>query len=335
MKPELVPRLQHLGLDTGPPSKPPNTFSFHYVEAPIETPLLEDGAMIDSGVYEFSVRDAVLAVFDLPVLQDNEFCWSFSSTHWVDVLAAVKVGEALDVVFDQPFGNAFHVAKYHFPSGVPDSGYGKYAVHLTIDSFRPEWFRVVSCFESQSERTDSRLPFFFGFRVYGRRATDPKYPIWRELLGDAIRQALYSRWQHALLYTAFALEAFIDQRLAERLRISGVADAYIDHVLQVADRRYELHALNDLGPNLSKSGLRKSSDRLNSDVFTPRNQIAHAKTLDGGTPERFVRALKTTVAFIWDWDATARGLLVPALPVNSVETMIDEQLLVDCQSESS
>ena len=333
MKPEIARMLQHHGLNMGPPSQPPHRFSFHYVEAPIDASLLEDGAVIDSGVYEFSVRDAVVAVFDLPIFENDVFCWSFSSTHWVEVLAATKIGETLDVIFEQPFEQAFHVAKSHFPSGVPNCGYCEYAVQLGVDVLRPDWFRVVSSFEPQSQRTDSRLPFFFGFRVYGRRATDPKFPVWRELLGDAVRQALYGRWQHALLYTAFALEAFIDQRLAERLQLAGLGEKYTDHVLRVGERKDELHALNHLGPQLSKSGVDKTVTRLNSDVFTPRNQTAHGKTLDAGTPEQFVRALKTTVEFIWDWDTTVRHLLVPVLPASSPESMIDEQLLADCQSE--
>lgn len=333
MKPEIAANLQHLGLDMKTPSEPPHRFSFHYVDAPIDASLLEDGAVIDSGIYEFSVRDAMLAIFDLPRFQDDVFCWSLSSTHWVEVLAATKIGETLDVTFEQPFEQAFYVAKSHFPSGVPNCGYGKYAVQLGVDVLRPNWFRVVSSFEPQSERTDSRLPFFFGLRVYGRRATDQKFPVWRELLSDAVRQALYGRWQHALLYIAFALEAFIDQRLTERLQLSGLGENYTNHVLRVGERKDELRALNNFGPRLSKSGVDKTSARLNSDVFTPRNQIAHGKTLDAGTPEHFVRALKATVEFIWDWDITVRHLLVPVLPAGSPESMIDEQLLADCQSE--
>jgi hypothetical protein len=335
MKPELAARLQHLGLTVDPPSEPPNRFSFHYVESPIEGSLLEDGVTIDSGVYEFSVRDAVLGVFDLPVFENQEFYWSFSSDCWLDILVAAKIGETLDIVLKQPFKDVFHVRKSHFPSGVPDCGYGEYAVHLTIDSLGPEWFRVVSSFEPQSKRTSSRLPFFFGFRVYGKRTTDPVHPIWRELLADAVRQALHGRWQHALLYTAFALEAFIDKQLAERLRLSHVSEDYIDHILQLGERKQELQALNEFGPRFPKKQVNKTADRLNADVFGPRNRVAHAKTFDEGTPEQFAHALKTAVAFIWDWDATARHLLAPVLPVNSFESMIDEQLIADCQSETT
>lgn len=336
LKPQLAARLQHLGLTTGLPSEPPNRFSFHYVESPIEGSLLEDGAAIGSGVYEFSVRDAVLGVFDQPVLENNEFYWSFSSSYcWVDILVATKIGETLDLVLEQPFKEVFHVRKYHFPSGIPDCGYDEYAVHLTIDSVGSDWFRVVSSFEPQSKRTSSRLPFFFGFRVYGRPITDSGYPIWREVLGDAVRQALYSRWQHALLYTAFALEAFIDKKLAERLLLCHVSEPYIKHILQVGERKYELRALNEFGPRFSGGEVNRTDRRLNSDVFEPRNRIAHAKTLDEGTPEQFAQALKTAVTFIWDWDATARHLLVPLLPINSFDSMIDEQLIADCQSETA
>jgi hypothetical protein len=45
MKPEIARTLQHHGLDTGPPSEPPHRFSFHYVDAPIDASLLEDGGL--------------------------------------------------------------------------------------------------------------------------------------------------------------------------------------------------------------------------------------------------------------------------------------------------
>jgi hypothetical protein len=122
------------GFEPSPPSEPPTGFSFHYVEAPIDQDLLLDGAVIDNGVYEFEVRDAVLGVFDLPAFQDDEFSWSFSSTSQLAVLAAIKIGETLDIEFDTRFDRAFHVTKYHFPPGIPENGYGTFPIHVTIDN---------------------------------------------------------------------------------------------------------------------------------------------------------------------------------------------------------
>jgi hypothetical protein len=216
---------------------------------------------------------------------------------------------------------------------VPDSGYGNYAVHLMVDGLRPDRFRIVSAFEPHAERTRSRLPFFFGFRVYGRAAADEAFPLWRELLGQAVREAMFERWQYALLYTAFSLEAFIDERMVERLKLSGVGDTYIDHVMRVAERRCELHGLNETGLQLSKSAVDKASARLSANVFSPRNQLAHGKTRRAVLPGEVVRALKTTVEFIWDWDRSARRLLLPQLPAGGFESMIDEALIAACRAD--
>ncbi len=80
MKPELAKRINSLGIDVGKPTDPPHAFSFHYIDYPPNKSLLDDGATEDSGIYEFTVRDAVTGVFDLPALQDDEFSWSFSTT---------------------------------------------------------------------------------------------------------------------------------------------------------------------------------------------------------------------------------------------------------------
>jgi hypothetical protein len=333
MKPDLAERVNNLGLDLGKPTEPPHSFSFHYIDYPPDESLLEDGAIVDSGVYKFTMRDAVIGVFDLPALQDDEFSWSFSTTSQIDVLAALRVGETFDVDFEKELEEAYHITKYHFPSGIPDSGYGEYAIHLSVDGLNGQGFRVVSAYEPQSKRTSSRLPFFFGFRAFGRSRNDPEYPIWRELLGQAVREALFQRWQHCLLYTAFSLESFTDRQLADKLEASAVGDTYIEHVLRVGEKRYELHALNAPGGRLSKSEVNKAYDRLNKYIFTHRNRLAHGKANGADiTAEIAVRAIKTTVEFIWDWDRSARSLLLPQMRVSEgFEAMIDEALLTACQ----
>jgi hypothetical protein len=244
----------------------------------------------------------------------------------------LRIGETFDVEFEEELEQAYHVTKYQFPSGVPDSGYGQYAIHLSIDGLSGQGFRIVSAYEPQSKRANSRLPFFFGFRVYGKAKNDTEYPLWRELLGQAIQEALFQRWQHALLYTAFCLESFIDKRLADKLGRSAVGDKYIEHVLRVGDRRYELHALNASDLRFSDREVNRTYDTLNKHVFTPRNRLAHGKASDRDiTAEIGVQAIKTTVAFIWDWDKTARRLLLPRMrSTGSFEEMIDQELIAAC-----
>lgn len=316
----------------GPPTEAPGKFSFHYVTWPVDLSLLADQAAIDTGIYTFKVKDAVVGVFDLARWGHDEFCWSFSSNAQRDILAAVRIGQTFDVQFDESLEEAYHVVQYHFPSGVPNSGYGEYAVHIGVDPARPDGLRIVSAFEPQSKRTESRLPFFFGFRVFGMDLGSEPWPLWRELLAAAVRQAAHQRWAHCLLYTAFSLESFIDRQLEDRLQAANLGEDYIVHVLRVGERRVELSALNYAkGCLSSKSALKKLAQRLDTDVFTPRNRVAHGRLADREiSAAQAVTALKTTVEFMWDWDNTSRSLLLAPMRGSSFEAMIDDALLESC-----
>ncbi len=323
------------GFEPSPPSEPPTGFTFHYVEAPVDQCLLMDGAFIDNGIYEFEVRDAVLGVFDLPILsKDDEFSWSFSSTSQLAVLAAIKIGETLDIEFDIKFDRVFHVTKYHFLPGFPESGYGTFPIHITIDNLTSKGFRIVSSYEPDSPKTDSRLPFLFGFRVYGRFEGDPEFPIWRELLAQAVRQVLFGRWDLGLLFTAFAVESFIDNLLSAKLSVAGLGEDYTEHVLRVGERRYELYALNYQGMGLSKSQVTKVYERLNSLIFTPRNHLAHGRIMGAEiSAEVAVNAIKAAVEFIWDWNPGARQWLLARMKLIRFEDLIDDDLLRACGAE--
>lgn len=331
IKTTLPEQLRRTIDKVGPPTVLPGKFGFHYIDWPPDQSVLADEAEVDSGVYTFKVKDAVIGVFDLARWGHQEFCWSFSSNAQRDVLAALRIGETFDVLFDEPLEEAFHVLQYHFPSGVPNSGYGEYAVHLAVDPPRSDGFRIVSAFEPQSRRTESRLPFFFGFRVFGTAVGSDPLPVWRTLLSAAVRQAAHGRWAHCLLYTAFSLESFIDQRLGEQLSSANFGDDYIEEVLRVANRAAELSALNSLTPRLSKASVKKLAQRLNEAVFTPRNRLAHGKLTDkAADSETAVNALKTTVEFVWDWDSASRALLVTPLHASSLEALVDTALLEAC-----
>jgi len=335
LSPKLTGHVRDMVAGQGPPSSLlPGRMSFHYVPWPPQEWLLRDGAMVDTQIYVFPVKDAVISVFDLVASQNDEFCWSFASSAQRDVLAALSIGQTFDVQFDDPLAEAFHVGRYHFPSGVPNSGYGKYAVHLANDPPRADGFRVTTSFEPDSLRTPSRLPFFFGFRVFGKGFGDAPLPVWRDLLGHAVRQAAHGQWSYCLLYAAFSLESFIDARLADRLRVAEVGDDYIDHVLRVGDREAELFALNARQQRLSKNAVKKLVQTLNSNVFTPRNRIAHGRPEEAATDSgKAVKALKTAVEFVWDWDESARSQLLTPMRPTLFEDMIDDDLLKACGSD--
>lgn len=340
MKPELEERFNAAkeyfsnlsGIDPGEPTG--ISYSYHYIDYPPDEALFADGATIDTGIYEFTVRDAIIGVFDQPAFEGNDFYWSFPTTSQVDVLAALRIGETFDVDFEEELEEAYHVVRYHFPSGVPDSGYGEYAVHLGIDPLSRQGFRVVSAYEPQSKRTNSRLPFFFGFRVFGKSKEDQGYPVWRELLGQAVREILFGRWHYSLLYTAFSLESFIDKRLADMLDKSGVGDVYIEHALRVGEKESELHALNAPENRFSKSKVQSTYKKLNKHIFKHRNNLAHGRVPGTDiTEEIAVQAIRTAVEFVWDWDRSARPLLLVQMSPGSFEAMIDDELIKSCQDE--
>jgi hypothetical protein len=97
----------------------PTNFLFHYLALLLDDPRLDGGAMITTGSHEFLGRDAVIRVFDLLAAWDDEFCWSFCSTSQIFVLVAVKIGETIDVRFDQEFERVFHVKLYNMSRGFP------------------------------------------------------------------------------------------------------------------------------------------------------------------------------------------------------------------------
>lgn len=323
----LSPKVTHIA-GTLRPTVPPASFSFHYVDYPFKKDLFDDGKLIDNRIYEFSVKDAVLAVYDLQAFQDNEFCWSFATTDQTIVLAALKIGDTFDVKIKRPFRRVLHISRSHFPPGVPDSGYGKFPIHISNDVPRNEWFRITTSYEPDSKRTESRLPFFFGFRLYGFRRQD-KRPMWRKFLSDAVIFAQNGDWGTGLMHIAFSLESFIDMQLIRALKPSKFPYVYEDHLLRVGEKREELHAL--WHRKLSKKEINKMYENLNKNIFTPRNNIAHGrKNSEDISPSEYVQSIKTAVEFIWDLDKESRKHLVPLMYLTNPESLIDQTLIKYC-----
>lgn len=334
MRPELAASLKAMGIPIEPASEPPRRFTFHYVDSPFPPQYLEDAANIDTGVYRFLVRDGVLAVFDQPFSQINEFAWAFSTTTQTDVVAALKIGETMEVKFDTPLGAAENVVRFHFSCGVADSGYGEYGFRAQVDGLSAEGFQVVSSFEPGSKTTGSRLPFFMGFRIFGRRISADGRPLWREMLGQAVHEGLHQRWAQAILFSAFALESFIDSLLLARLQLTGLGGDYADHVLRVGEKKAELVGLNFiLQRHASKSAVYKEYEALNAAVFSPRNSMAHGQRRASEMTETDARAaIREVVRFVWDWDPAQRYLLLPEVPAHDISKLIDTNLTNDAVS---
>jgi hypothetical protein len=328
--PGLDPRVASFAKSLSPPTQPRHTFQFYYIDYPFDMSVFQDGATLNNGVYSFSVRDAVLGIYDLQAFSDDEFCWSYATTHQTVVLAALKIGETFDVRFDDPFERILHISRSHFPPGVPESGYGKYAVHLSNDDPRNEGFRIITAFEPQSEKTESRLPFFFGFRVFGFKEGEVNWPTWRRFLAEATLYARRKYWGMALINVSFALESFIDVRLLEKLSKSDLPTVYEDHLLRVGEKREEFHVVWD--GLKSPKDINKYYNRINKGVFKIRNSIAHGRvSSESVSASEFVEAIKLAAEFVWDCDHDSRPQLVPIMHLMAAEQLIDEEIQSACQ----
>ena len=316
-----------------PPTVPPHSFSFHYIDYPFKDELFDDDYELDNGIYTFKTKDAVLGTYDLQAFKDNDFCWSFATTDQTMVLAALKIGETFDVKLKKPFDRILHISRSHFPSGVPDSGYGKYAVHVTNEDPRKDWFRIATAFEPDSNRTESRLPFFFGFRVFGFRKADSR-PVWRRFLSDAVIYAQKEYWGTGLMHVAFSLESFIDQFLIQRFRPAKLPTSYEEHMLRVGEKREELHAL--FSDVMTKGEINKYYEKLNGAIFGLRNSIAHGRIMSESIKsEQYVEAIKLAVEFIWNLDRKSRHRLVPVTHVMNASKLIDQTLIKNCGSNAT
>jgi len=288
--------------------------------------------MIDDGIYEFAVKDAVLAVYDLQAFENDEFCWSFATTDQTVVLAALKIGETFDVKIKRPFRRVSHISRSHFSPGVPDSGYGKFPIHICNNDPRKDWFRITTSYEPGSERTESRLPFFFGFKLFGFRNQDRR-PMWRKFLSDAVIFAQNGDWGTGLMYVAFSLESFIDMLLIRAYKPSKFPVVYEDHLLRVGEKREELHAL--CHTILGRKDINKLYDLLNTNIFTLRNSIAHGrKNSEDITSDQYVLSIKTAVKFIWDLDNSSRKLLIPVMHLCDPSSLINHTLINNCGSNA-
>jgi hypothetical protein len=327
----LPPKVARIA-GTSPPTTPPTSFSFHYVDYPFIKDLFDDGKIINNGIYEFTVKDAVMGVYDLQAFENDEFCWSFATTDQTIILAALKIGETFDVKIKRPYKRILHISRYHFPPGVPDSGYGRFPIHITTDTPRNEWFRITTSYEPESQRTESRLPFFFGFRLFGFRRQD-KRPMWRKFLSDAVIFAQNGDWGTGLMHVAFSLESFIDMLLIRAYKPSKFPDIYEDHLLRVGERREELHALWHY--KLGKKEINKLYDVLNKNIFTPRNNIAHGrKNSEDINSNEYVQSIKTAIEFIWDLDRSSRKYLVPVMHLHDPSSLINQSLIKNCGSDA-
>jgi len=120
--------------------------------------------------------------------------------------------------------------------------------------------------------------------------------------------------------------------LSDKLTVSEVGEAYIDHILRVGEKRYELHVLNNRG--LSRTAVNNLAEKLNETIFTPRNKLAHGKTMGSDiTSELAVQAVKTAVEFMWDWSPAARPWLFNKVKIVR-EELIDDDLLRACRADT-
>ena len=308
--------------------------SFHHISGPLDSDFLKDGKLITDGVRDFSVRNAVLNVFQLSDYSKDELSMSFVSQSQTDILVALKIGEVFYVELEDEYEEIFVMKRYCFPSGIRNSGYGEYTFLFSEEQVNGKMIIITSSYRGESKRTDSRLPFFIGLKLFGRKAKDRRFPVWRSLLGQAVLEKLQKKWSYCLLHLAFSLESYIDSKLHKYFRDQHINKKAIEHIIRVTDKRHKLLILNGtLLYGQTEKEVNKLSELLNNFIFTIRNKLAHGRALPQEvTFEVVAKAMNITTQFIWDWgNIEDRELLLTYSRGVDPSTLIDKRLLEACQ----
>lgn len=310
-------------------STPPGKFRFnvHPIEEVDE--LLIDGTEVSCVFHSYSVRDGVLLALSKSPFEGDNMIWAFTATSERQGLVDLKIGIVEEIVFDEPFEEVYYVTKSHIPPRIASENYGRYAFQLVVDVLRPSGFKFVSSYFHTIPPADEAGSFLIGWNAYGRMEGDKTPPIWRTILANAYKHLLMGRWYLALLESAFAMESFFDALLSSKLRHNRVPDRYINHILRVGERPEEIRAIRDMRgyPSVSNNQVEKLTSKLNSDVFSPRNNLAHGKSGHRDiTEDVALKAAKTVQETIWDWDRDSRKWLLLIERESSIYELRDEEL---------
>ena len=279
--------------------------------------LMADGAILSchsvrGGQHTYAVRDGVLLALERSGNRGDEMLWGFVATAERQGLVDIRIGNTAEVIFSEPFDEVLAVTLSTLPFRTPRPDYGKYAVEWGVINLRPTGFSLVSSYRSQSLRTEDRA-FLVGWRAFGRMPSDPRPPIWREMLANAHRHLLEQRWHLALLETAFALESFIDSTATNELTSRNVPTSFIHEALREDDFRVTLRAVKEMRqyPDLSGKAIDRLAGELKEEVFGPRNGVAHGSSpLHSITEAVARRGLSKVQRVIWDWAPELRMSLL-------------------------
>jgi hypothetical protein len=255
--------------------------------------------------HTYRVRDGVLLALERPGHEHDDMLWAFVASSERQGLFDVRIGDVVEVHFDEPFAEVLAVTLYQIPHRVARRDYGAYRVQWSVDALTESRFVLLSSYYPDSPKTDERA-FLVGWRAFGRMAADPAPPIWRVMLSNAHQHLLRRRWYLALLEGAFALEAFIDSLAAEEFAARGVPAYVIVELLRKDEVRTTLRAVADLRqyPELSTSAIKKLGGHLRDEVFAPRNALAHGRAATADIDEETARkAVGWTQEIIWDWSS--------------------------------
>ncbi len=303
-----------------------------YISTPFPKKIFEDGYILKNGVYQRSLKDAVLDIYNLQSLKNDVFIWSFASTDQLFILAALRIGETFHLKLRYPFKKVSHISKTYSNWGMPIPDYGQYPFHVTVDNITGKSFDVITSWKAKKPRSQSRLPFIMCFQVFGFRKSN-KHPLWRRFLSDATIFAQKSEWGIALLHIAFALESFIDSQFSQKLKKIDLGTGFNRYLANTRGKKEKTHLL--LHQSFAFSKIEELfKNKLLGEVFSIRNDIAHGKiTHDSITSMQYINALKTAVEFIWDSDKKSRHLLIPIWHHMDGNQLIDDKLFNDCQNE--
>ncbi|QDT36215.1 hypothetical protein [Stratiformator vulcanicus] len=321
-----------------------NSFRPFYPKSQLTARELSGDETLSDGIYSFTLRDAVVETYEVRSLSLPGFEDHYIASCQRNVLAAIKVGEPLDIIFDDPLESPTSIQKHHFPARNPnapnarvrESGYGQFPIRIEALSLSDRGFSIISCFEDHYRTTTSRLPFFFGFAVAGTSTTEAQWPMWRTLLKRAMHEASRQRYAMAVLHATFAVESFIDETISQLLEVASLTEKFCEEIIVSTRLIAKIGQLiNSVDRHYSQNQISRVQRKLQNHLFSPRNRIAHGRIDPHQISQSMAtQAVKTAVEFVWDWSGEdGRRLLIPWSFETNFAAMIDAQLINACTAE--
>jgi hypothetical protein len=261
-------------------------------------------AAITRTQHDFLVRDGVLAVLNRPATGPDDILMPFVGSTEITGHADLVPGVLTRVVFVAPLAEIYGVSLQLSGGGRADGADSLH--HIEAVEVLPTGFVLLSSLLPGALPPDD--PVQVRWNAYGRDASAAPWPVWRELIANALRHLLEQRWHLAALEAVFALESAIDTAMTADLLGAGVAAKDIKARL----RADELSTtIIDLRTGRGEAVVARTVKRRVRPLVELRNAIAHGVRSPSSVSEQDARAtVSASLTALWDWLPECRLLLL-------------------------